>query len=104
VGNENRGKRLVVPDPLQQSLHRDARQSIERAERLVEIASTRGWLTSARASATRCFCPPDRMLGHCYCGELRLDRNWLREQINVLWRARETSSDALREHYQPETV
>ena len=28
-------------------------------------ASTRGWLTSARASATRCFWPPDSTAGHC---------------------------------------
>src|SRR3984957_7519964 len=27
-------------------------------------ARTRGWLTSARASATRCFWPPDRTAGH----------------------------------------
>ena len=34
--HQDRGKALIVPDPLQQPLHRNPRQRIERAERLVE--------------------------------------------------------------------
>ena len=34
--DQDRGKGLIVPDPLQQPLHRNPRQRIERAERLVE--------------------------------------------------------------------
>ena len=36
VRHQDRGKALIVPDPLQQPLHRNPRQRIERAERLVE--------------------------------------------------------------------
>jgi hypothetical protein len=40
----------------------DADLGVERAERLVEH-STLGSMASARAKATRCFCPPDSWSG-----------------------------------------
>ncbi len=64
MGNQDRGEGLILPDPFQQPLHRDARQGSS-APSGSSNASTRGWLTSARASATRCFWPPESTAGHC---------------------------------------
>src|SRR5436190_15765438 len=41
VSYQNRCKALIVPDPLEQPLHRYAGQGIERAERLIEGQNTR---------------------------------------------------------------
>src|SRR2546423_1693668 len=41
VRHQNRCKALIVPDPLEQPLHRYPRQGIERAERLIEGQNTR---------------------------------------------------------------
>src|SRR5882724_5159161 len=42
VRHQDRGKALIVPDPFEQPLHRNARQGVKRAERLVE--SEHAWL------------------------------------------------------------
>ena len=41
VGDQDRGEALIVPDPLEQLLHLDAGQRVERAERLVEREDAR---------------------------------------------------------------
>src|SRR5256885_17176087 len=46
VRHQDRCKPLIVPDPLQQPLHRNTRQSIERAEWLVEGPNT--WMAPPR--------------------------------------------------------
>ncbi len=56
MGHEDRGKALVAPDPLQQPLRRDASLSAPSGS---SKARARGYETNARASATRCFWPPD---------------------------------------------
>ena len=61
--DEQRRETLLPPDPLDQPLHGDAGQRVERAERLVEGQES-GRLTKARASATRWRWPPDSRAGH----------------------------------------
>ena len=41
MGHQDRGKALIMPDTFEQPLHRDPRQRIERAERLVEGKNAR---------------------------------------------------------------
>ena len=56
-------RRLVaLPQPQYQPVHRDPRQRVQGAERLIEWQQRRV-PTSARASETRCASPPDRVSG-----------------------------------------
>ena len=62
MGDEQHGEADIVPKLKQFFLHAPPGQGIERGERLVHQQDFR-LHRQARAIATRCFMPPDRVCG-----------------------------------------
>ena len=62
VGYENSRDASLALNVLQFHLHLLAQAAVERPQRLIE-QRTFGRVTSARARATRCCCPPDNSRG-----------------------------------------